>query len=55
MVLFTIFALITLLLIVLTVMVVSVGGAVGIVLFSDVIVCIAIMVLIMKFILKRRK
>lgn len=55
MVLFGILALITLILIVLTVMVISVGGAVGIVLFSDVIVCIAIMVFIMKLIFKRRK
>lgn len=55
MVLFSIFALITLILIVLTIMVVSVGGAVGVVLFSDVIVCIAIMVFIMKLIFKKRK
>lgn len=55
MVLFTILLIILALLTVLTVAVVSTIGAAGIVLFGDVIVCIVFIVLIMKFIIKRRR
>ena len=55
MILFTILALIAFILIVLTLIVVSVGGAIGVVLFSDVIVCIGIIILIMKLIKKKKK
>lgn len=55
MILFTILALIAFILIVLTLFVVSVGGAVGIVLFSDVIVCIGIIILLMRLIFKNKK
>lgn len=55
MILFTILALIAFVLIVLTLIVVSVGGAIGVVLFSDVIVCIGIIILIMKLIKKKKK
>lgn len=53
MVLFIILLLTLLILAVVTVLMVSVGSAVGIILFSDVIVCIAIIVWIMKRILNR--
>lgn len=55
MVLFMILATILTLLLMFTVAVVSIGGAVGIVLFSDVIVCIGIILLIMKKIIKKKK
>ncbi len=55
MILFTILALIAFLLIMVTLAVVSVGGAVGIILFGDVIVCIGIIILIMKRIFKNKK
>ena len=54
MVLLTILALITLLLIAMTVIVVSVGGAVGIVLFGDVIVCVVFLVWIIKKLIKKK-
>lgn len=52
MVLFITLLLITAILVVLTVAIVSVTGAVGIVLFSDVIVCVFILIWLIK---KRRK
>lgn len=54
MVILTILLLTTLLLIAMTVVVVSVGGAIGIVVFGDVIVCILVLVwLIKKLIFKK--
>lgn len=55
MILFTILALIIVLLIVFMITVVSVGGAVGTILFSDVIVCIALIALAIKFLFFRKK
>lgn len=55
MVLFILLLLVTAILVVFTVTIISVGGAVGIILFSDVIVCIALMVFIMKKLIKRRR
>lgn len=56
MVLFITLLLITAILVVLTVAIVSVTGAVGIVLFSDVIVCVFILIwLIKKFFNKKRR
>lgn len=52
MLLFIILSIITILLVLLTVFVISVGGVVGIVLFSDVIVCIAILIWIIRKIFK---
>lgn len=46
--------LITFILIVFTVAVLSVGGAVGIIIFSDVIVCIALLVWIIKKLTKKK-
>ena len=54
MVLFIILLLITFLLVVATIAVIAVGGVVGIVLFSDVIVCIAILVFIIKKLTKKK-
>ena len=54
MVIFTLLLLITLVLVVITAIVISVGGAVGIILFSDVIVCIVILVWLMKKIFKKK-
>lgn len=55
MVLFTILTLILLLLTVITIAAISIGGAVTIVLFGDVIVCAAIIVWIMKRLIKKKK
>lgn len=55
MILSTILLLTLLMLVVFTILIVSATGAVGIVLFSDVIVCILIMVWIMKHLFKRKK
>lgn len=54
MVLFTLLLLIALILIVTTLIVLSVGGAVGIILFGDVIVCIVFIALVLKKLLKKR-
>lgn len=48
MVLFTLLLLITLILVVTTLVVISIGGAIGTILFSDVIVCIALLVYLIK-------
>lgn len=55
MVLFTILLLTLALLIVFTVAIVSAVGAAGIVVFGDVIVCIVFIVLLIRFLAKRRK
>ena len=55
MILFVLLLLITLILGVVTLVVLSVGGAVGIILFGDVIVCVLILVWIMKKILTKKK
>ena len=55
MILFTILLLIIAMLTVITVLVVSVTGAVGIVLFGDVIVCIFLIVWFMKKLTKKKK
>lgn len=55
MILFTILALVALLLVAFMVLVTAVGGAVGTVLFSDVIVCIVLIVLVIKFAFFRKK
>ena len=55
MVLLTILILTLALLLLLTVFVVSTIGAAGVVLFGDVIVCIVFIVLLIKFIIKRKK
>lgn len=54
MVLFTLLIMIALILIVATLIVLSVGGAVGIILFGDVIVCIVFIALVLKKLLKKR-
>lgn len=53
MILFTILALVALFLIIFTVVAVSIGGAAFIIIFGDIIVCIAIIVWIIKKILKK--
>lgn len=53
MVLFTLLLMMTIILIVATLIVLSVGGAVGIILFGDVIVCIVFLVFILKKLLKK--
>lgn len=55
MILFTILALVALFLIIFTVVAVSIGGAVFVIIFGDIIVCIAIIVWIIKKILKKKK
>lgn len=55
MILFIILAAIALLLIIFAVCIISLGGAVGIFLCSDVIVCIGILVFIMTRIFKKKK
>ena len=55
MILFIILAAIVLLLAIFAVCIISLGGAVGIFLCSDVIVCIAILVFIMMRIFKKKK
>ena len=54
MVLFTLLLLMTIILIVATLIVLSLGGAVGIILFGDVIVCIVLLAFGMKKLLKKR-
>lgn len=54
MILFTILTITVILLLIFTVFALSVGGAVMIVIFGDVIVCIGFIVMIMKFIANRR-
>lgn len=54
MVLFTVLFIIALILIVATLAVVSVGGAIGVILFGDVIVCIFLLVWAMKKLFKNR-
>jgi len=53
MILFTILAIIAVILIVITIFVAAIGGTLGIVLFGDIIVCIAIIVWILKRILDK--
>lgn len=55
MVLFTILALIALLLTAFMIIVISVGGAVGTILFSDVIVCIVLIGLVVKLVFFKKK
>ena len=55
MVLFLLLAIILILMVVITLAIISVTGAVGIIVFSDVIVCIAILVWIMKKLIKNKK
>ena len=55
MVLFSLLAIITVILLIATVAVVAFGGAVGVILFSDVIVCMAIFVFILKKLIKKKK
>lgn len=55
MILFTILAFVALLLIGFIILVASVGGAVFVIIFGDVIVCIAIIVFIIKLIAKRKR
>ena len=54
MVIFTLLLLIKLVLVIITAIVIAVGGSVGIILFGDVIVCIAILIWIMKKVLKKK-
>lgn len=54
MVLFTLLLLMAIILIVVTLIVLSVGGAVGVILFGDVIVCIVLIGFVMKKLLKKR-
>lgn len=55
MILFTVLALMILLLVVFMVCITAVGGAVGTILFSDVIVCIALIALVVKLVFFRKK
>lgn len=55
MILFIILAAIILLLVVFTVVIASVGGAIGIILCSDIIVCIALLAFIIRKIFKKKK
>lgn len=55
MILAVLLALIVLVLIAITVIVVSIGGALGVIMFGDVIVCIAILIGIIRKILFRKK
>lgn len=55
MILFTILATILTILVVATVLIISVFGAVGIIIFGDVIVCIVLIVLLMKWLISRKK
>lgn len=54
MILFTLLAFVLLILIVVTVVAVSIGGAAFVIIFGDVIVCIAIMMWIIKKLIKRK-
>lgn len=53
MILFTILAIILVLLGVVAIAVLAVGGTIGVIIFGDVIVCIVIIVLLMKWLLKK--
>ena len=55
MILFTILLLTLILLTIITVIALSVGGAAFIVIFGDVIVCIVLIALLMRFLAKRKK
>ena len=55
MILAVLLALIVLVLIAITVIVVSIGGALGVIMFGDVIVCIAILIWIIKKLIFRKK
>lgn len=55
MILFTILAIIAVLLIVITIAIVSAIGAAGIVVFGDVIVCIALIVGVMYLLIRRKR
>ena len=52
MILFVILALIAIILLIAAVAVLSIGGAVGIFIFSDLIICVAIIILIIKKLIK---
>lgn len=54
MILFAILTIILLILAVVAIVAISIGGAAFIVIFGDLIVCIAIIVLIIRFLIKRR-
>ena len=54
MILTTILAIIAILLILFAVLILTVGGAVGIALFSDLIVCIVLVVLLIKWIRRKK-
>ena len=54
MILFILLSIIAAIMIVVTMAVISIGGAVGIILFSDVIVCIALIFWIMKKMIKKK-
>ena len=55
MILFTILATILTILVVATVLIISVFGAAGIIIFGDVFVCIVLIVLLMKWLICRKK
>lgn len=55
MILFTILALIALILTILAVTILSVGGTAFIVIFGDIIVCVVLIALLIKFLAKRKK
>ena len=55
MILLTILILTLIMLIIFTVLAISTAGAVGIVIFGDVIVCIVFIVLLIRYLIKRRK
>ena len=55
MILFTILFIILAILVVLAIAVLSVGGAAAIIIFSDLIVCIGLIVLIIRFLIKKRR
>ena len=55
MILFSILAIILAILVVIAIAVLAVGGAAGIVIFGDLIVCIALIVFLMRIMIKRKK
>lgn len=55
MILFSILAIILAILTVIAVAVLAIGGAASIVIFGDLIVCIALIVILMRFIIKRKR
>ena len=55
MILFCILMIIALILAIITIAAVSVGGAAFIIVFGDVIVCIALIILLIRFLAKRKK